>query len=327
MKAGDFLPLVLQLGNGATGKFPQAYVRDAAGALITGAPFDLPHISLGLYRLLTVQMPDTPHVTVQYIVYSDAGHTVIDPAHSSTVTIIQRDGSPDATESIPVYVQLANNDATKFPQANLSDAGGNTLVGSPLDLTHIANGLYSNLSLLMPPTKFVDVQYVIYNDAGHTVVSGANAAAVDTIYFGGSGGSNIAAPKYPSANIIGSIDSDLIPIQGLQEVINKSADRTLIVRLITQNDGEPMDLSDVSAVEFRFLNADNSVLSIKTSDPTAPVAIISAEAGKISCDITSAQSALLMAQKPAPFSVVLTTLTGDVVVNFPNQLEIQEEAV
>ena len=40
---GDVVPLVLQLEDGDTSKFPQAVVRDNAGASVAGSPFDLVH--------------------------------------------------------------------------------------------------------------------------------------------------------------------------------------------------------------------------------------------------------------------------------------------
>lgn len=74
--SGDKIPLNLVLEDGATDQYPQAHVFNNAGTEIAGSPFDLTHVSIGLYKNLsaTAVLADTRYYVV-YEVYTDAGHT------------------------------------------------------------------------------------------------------------------------------------------------------------------------------------------------------------------------------------------------------------
>lgn len=93
IRVGDQIPLQLQLFDGATGKFPQAVVKDATGTAISGSPFDLAHVANGHYSNLTAVMPSTAFVTIQYLVYSDAGHTTLDTGYSIDLEVQEQDNS------------------------------------------------------------------------------------------------------------------------------------------------------------------------------------------------------------------------------------------
>lgn len=77
-------------------------------------------------------------------------------------------------------LQLFNGATNQFPQATLRDADGTELSGSPVNLTHVAKGLYSDSSIAMPHTAQVDVTYVVYTDSGHTTESTVLGRAMDT---------------------------------------------------------------------------------------------------------------------------------------------------
>lgn len=101
-RVGDQIPLQLQLFDGATGKFPRAVVKDASGAAISGSPFDLAHVANGHYSNLSAVMPSTPFVTIQYLVYSDAGHTTLDTGYSAELDVQEQDNSlPTASYTAP----------------------------------------------------------------------------------------------------------------------------------------------------------------------------------------------------------------------------------
>ena len=84
LKPNDIIPLVLQLFDNATNKFVRAVVRDNSDAEISGSPFTLVHEANGLYTNSTALMPNKPFVSVQYLVYDDAGFTTFSSTHSST---------------------------------------------------------------------------------------------------------------------------------------------------------------------------------------------------------------------------------------------------
>lgn len=84
LKPNDIIPLVLQLFDNATNKFVRAVVRDNSGVQISGSPFTLAHQANGLYINGSALMPNKPFISVQYLVYDDAGFTTLSSTHSST---------------------------------------------------------------------------------------------------------------------------------------------------------------------------------------------------------------------------------------------------
>jgi len=73
-------------------------------------------------------------------------------------------------DQIPIWLQLFDGVTTKFPRAVVRNAAGTAISGSPFDLTHVADGLYSNSSAVMPSTPFVTVQYLVFNEVGRTTM-------------------------------------------------------------------------------------------------------------------------------------------------------------
>ena len=82
LRLGDSLPLALVLPDGAVGKFPQAEVYGLAGTLLN--TYDLTHRAKGLYTNNGQTMPAEAWVTVLYITYDNAGHSVESTAHRRT---------------------------------------------------------------------------------------------------------------------------------------------------------------------------------------------------------------------------------------------------
>lgn len=88
---GQPIPAYTQLYDYASGKFPRAVVRDADGAELSGSPIDLAEIADGLYGNSDLAMPDTAHVTVQYFVYSDSGHTSLDQSYAAELDVFTKE--------------------------------------------------------------------------------------------------------------------------------------------------------------------------------------------------------------------------------------------
>lgn len=91
LKPGDKIPLVLQLFDNAVNKFVRAVVRDSSDTQIAGSPFALAHEANGLYTNSTAEMPNSAFVSVQYLVYDDAGFTTLSSTHSSAAVEIPID--------------------------------------------------------------------------------------------------------------------------------------------------------------------------------------------------------------------------------------------
>ena len=86
-------------------------------------------------------------------------------------------------EILPLALQLFDGDTAKYPRARLFKADGTELSGSPVALTHVANGLYKNSALTMPNENVVLVQYRVFNDSGFTIESGLHSAAVEEFFL------------------------------------------------------------------------------------------------------------------------------------------------
>ena len=76
-------------------------------------------------------------------------------------------GQISVGQPLPLTLLLAERETDRYPQAVLRDADQNLLAGSPVDLAHVASGLYQNKTIPMPDTEFVTADYFIYTDSGH----------------------------------------------------------------------------------------------------------------------------------------------------------------
>lgn len=75
IKVGDKVPVLLQLADGAIDQYPQAEIRDNENNPLS--TLDLAHIGSGLYNsAVAYEMPDEEFISVVYIVYSDAAHSI-----------------------------------------------------------------------------------------------------------------------------------------------------------------------------------------------------------------------------------------------------------
>jgi hypothetical protein len=226
-------------------------------------------------------------------------------------------------DKLPLYTQVADYNNATFCKAFVSDVTGAPLPGSPVILTAVdSSGFYGNTTLTMPNSPWVKVCYKFYQDGTYTSLSNSEGGTDETIYL-------ITVGGFPvSVNIVGVIDG---PTEGccpapsfpVQDTITQNSDRTLTVRLINP-DGSPFDLTGSTNVEFRFRNADSTILVLSLG---SPVQIISTLGGQLLCILTAAQTGLLFAASPAPFTIIVTQPIGTTVVNLPTQLAIVEQDV
>lgn len=76
-----------------------------------------------------------------------------------------------AGDPIRLKLQLEGGETNKFPRAFLYKSDGTLLSGSPVALTHEADGRYVNAELTMPDIPEVRVCYKVYNDSGFSSLS------------------------------------------------------------------------------------------------------------------------------------------------------------
>ena len=74
----DPIPLSLQLSEGETNRYARAKVFAPDGSEISGSPFNLTHVSNGLYQTEQARMPDELFVVALYQVFTDSGYTTPD---------------------------------------------------------------------------------------------------------------------------------------------------------------------------------------------------------------------------------------------------------
>jgi hypothetical protein len=226
--------------------------------------------------------------------------------------------------AIPVSFQLFDCATDQFVRAWVREPDGTLVGGTSINLTQVALGLYQDFTLSMPDVPFITVQYVVYSDSGYTVVSPSEGAGADTFF---------RDPQAATANpfmcfLAGVIDGE-VPCapNGIQDVIIMAGRRTLALQILLGDSGLPLDLADVEVVTCRFMNSDRTVLEVSSDDTSGPIVITNAGGGLFTCELTALQTADLMEQTPAPFTVVLSFPDGDVACNFPYQLSVVAQSV
>ena len=85
-------------------------------------------------------------------------------------------------EKVYLKLQLDQDETDLFPQAIIVDESGAPIVGSPVSLSHSANGLYLDDSLSMPAKDEVIATYRVYDDSGHTKRAFRYATTIDVFY-------------------------------------------------------------------------------------------------------------------------------------------------
>lgn len=84
VRFGQPIPIVLQLVDGNVSRYPQVWLKERDGTAISG-PHNLTHVANGLYVYDgSLLMPNFPEVVAQFITYTDAGHTTLDPINGLT---------------------------------------------------------------------------------------------------------------------------------------------------------------------------------------------------------------------------------------------------
>ena len=78
---------------------------------------------------------------------------------------------PKLGDAIPLSYQLFDGATNKFVRAILRDASGTALPASPVTLSHVSDGIYEDISVLMPNTTYVSATFQVFDDAAFTIPS------------------------------------------------------------------------------------------------------------------------------------------------------------
>lgn len=231
---------------------------------------------------------------------------------------------PQISDPIPCQVQLYDGDDEKFPVAIVTGPDDQEI--GEVDLELVETGLYKNFSLFMPNYPSVIAQYLVYDDEEHTTLSEKYQITSEVFELIPASGSSSGAS---TTAMIGILDSQGCPANNceptaIEDTVVKGSDRVLTARLVRSDNGEPFDISGFTQIEFKFLNADDTVLSVKYDDDSTPIVVLSNGAGKMTCALTSTQTDALLAGTPAPFEVVVTIGTDKNICQMGTQLAIVE---
>lgn len=230
-------------------------------------------------------------------------------------------------DKIPVSTQRANYSDDEYPVAYIYDIDGEEIPGSPVNLEARGDeGEFVGADpVYMPDSPYVDVYIRTYVDEAHTVLSSQNGGENYRVFLTAVEASGGGVQN--AAQIIAVVEPGECSDFPIQDTIIQGSDRTLVIRLIQNGLGVPYDLSGVTEIEFRFRNADGTVLSLKLSDEEDPVDILNAVAGMLSVSLTAEQTLELAPRTPAPFTIKVTKPSGIAVINVPTQVAVEEQDV
>lgn len=104
LQIGEPLPIRLNAFDGNAGLFPQVILRDASDTLL--GTFDLTHVGDGLYKNSSETFPATTLVTAVYKVYSDAGHTLLEPNYQDMLDVFLQAAGAVSPNSIQIVERV-----------------------------------------------------------------------------------------------------------------------------------------------------------------------------------------------------------------------------
>lgn len=113
LPVGAQLPLILSMPDGKETLYPRATILNAVGTSV--ATIDMVHNSGGVYigSGAPVLMPDTPWVSITYIVYTDAGRTTESYRYHRVTEVISKSTIASDVDLSPVLTAISGlNDIT-----------------------------------------------------------------------------------------------------------------------------------------------------------------------------------------------------------------------
>jgi len=123
-------------------------------------------------------------------------------------------------QTVKLDIVLTDGVTDQFPQALLYDALNTLIAASPVNLAHIAGGLYS-ATFQMPATTKVTASISIYSDAARTTLNPAYNLAIDefiAVIFSAGLEILIGTIDEPTDEITGTIDEPTDEITGILEI-------------------------------------------------------------------------------------------------------------
>lgn len=203
-------------------------------------------------------------------------------------------------DPIDLSLQLFSGATDKFVRAwlyGLDDAVLNG--GDPIVLAHVARGLYTDSSFLMPDTRVVKAQYEVYQDEDFTIPSDVDGPAMD--FFKKDVVAPLVASLIEEIRAVASfvpaiemeIDGDGQNRAGQKLVIYKGAKKAFDLRLKSSQTGNYLDLTPFVEIIARIPKGDDTMAEFKLT--ASQVAKLLPGSGLLRVTIEEDQSALLKA--------------------------------
>lgn len=101
-------------------------------------------------------------------------------------------------------------------------------------------------------------------------------------------------------------------------------DRSMILRVVDKLTQEPLDVTAATAINARFKNANQTIL---TKTLSLGVTIVSGPAGKIKVDLSVAETALLNVRDDQDFEVEFVIAGKTTVVQFLKAISVKSRVV
>ena len=116
---GAILPVAVKLYDTDTAQVVRATMRDKAGAELTGSPYLLAHVGLGLYQIDTVAMPDTDFVTISHEIFKGPGFTNKNFKYQDASQCFIKDALDEAIETLLSASRKADITATISDESDI----------------------------------------------------------------------------------------------------------------------------------------------------------------------------------------------------------------
>lgn len=167
-------------------------------------------------------------------------------------------------------LKLDDGDSGKFVRAIVRNNAGTAVAGSPFTLSHIANGRYRNTSFTPGAEGNYTADYIVYNDAGFTQISG----------------------KYRQAYDLFKVDDTEINVQGLRD--NYTNARALKIDFLDvsvasrQSEANALSRFNTTQSELTDVDSDNSAIKAVVDNINSDIG--SPVSGSISGDVANVQA-------------------------------------
>jgi len=117
--------------------------------------------------------------------------------------------SVNVGENIPLSFFAEDEKTGLFVRANVYDADGSEIAGSPVTLSEVAGGIYENDTLVMPDSPKVIAKFKAFNDVG-----------LSSVYMGLHPASSTLLKKTGASDVISKLDTIISSLQGFSGTLS-----------------------------------------------------------------------------------------------------------